>query len=53
MAVGSAMKGRTTDDGGLPQTTGKDNYAYVGKLIGVDLVADPEKILKPAIAVAR
>lgn len=36
--------------GGLNQITFKDNYAKYGKLIGVDLVASPEKITNLAIA---
>lgn len=38
--------------GGLPQTTGKANYAKVGKLVDVDLVNYPERIIEPRIAVA-
>jgi putative chitinase len=33
------------------QITGRDNYARAGKIIGVDLVANPDKALEPAIAV--
>jgi putative chitinase len=36
---------------GLVQITGRDNYARAGKIIGVDLVANPDKALEPAIAV--
>lgn len=35
---------------GLLQVTGKDNYTAVGKAIGVDLVAKPELMATPAIA---
>lgn len=35
---------------GLIQITGKDNYAKFGKLIGVDLVNDPDKANDPEIA---
>lgn len=35
---------------GLLQVTGKDNYTAVGKAIGVDLVALPELMATPAIA---
>ncbi len=49
-AVGN--DGWTYRGGGLPQTTGKDMYRKVGELVGVDLVAQPELILTPRIAVA-
>ena len=32
---------------GLKQLTGKDNYTRCGSAIGVDLVADPDLLLKP------
>jgi hypothetical protein len=35
---------------GYVQLTWKENYAKVGKLIGVDLIAYPEKALEPEIA---
>jgi putative chitinase len=35
---------------GLVQITGKDNYAKVGRLVGVDLVADPDASLQIDIA---
>lgn len=44
--------GWTYRGGGLPQTTGKDNYAAIGKMIGVDLVAQPGQIVQPKVAVA-
>lgn len=38
--------------GGFPQTTFKDNFAKVGKIVGFDLVKYPEKITDLNIAVA-
>ena len=35
---------------GYVQLTWKDNYARVGKLIGVDLIKNPEKALDPEVA---
>lgn len=35
---------------GFPQTTGKENYERSGKIVGVDLVAKPERMLDPKIA---
>lgn len=35
---------------GYAQLTHEDNYRRVGKLIGVDLIAKPERALEPAIA---
>ena len=35
---------------GLPQTTGKDNFRKVGHIVGVDLVAHPERLLEMPIA---
>jgi putative chitinase len=35
---------------GLIQVTGRANYDAVGKAIGLDLVADPDQLLKPDIA---
>jgi putative chitinase len=35
---------------GYPQTTGKENYQESGELVGVDLVAAPERMLEPRIA---
>lgn len=37
--------------GGLIHTTFKENYKITGERIGVDLVASPERITEPAIAV--
>lgn len=36
---------------GLPMLTGKDNYILYGKLLGVDLVDNPEKAAEPSISV--
>lgn len=36
--------------GGWPQTTGKVNYERSGKLVGVDLVKNPDRMLEPKIA---
>lgn len=38
--------------GGFPQTTGKENYQKVGRVVGVDLVGYPDRITEPRIAVA-
>ncbi len=35
---------------GLVQLTGKDNFARMGRLVGVDLVRHPERALEPEIA---
>lgn len=35
---------------GFAQLTGRANYLHYGRLIGVDLVADPDKALDPDIA---
>lgn len=35
---------------GYPQTTGKANYEQSGKIVGVDLVTNPERMLEPRIA---
>lgn len=35
---------------GYVQLTWKDNYARIGKLIGVDLIKNPEKALDPEVA---
>lgn len=35
---------------GYPQTTGRRNYKVFGDLVGVDLVANPERALEPEIA---
>ena len=46
-----------TDDGwdyrggGLDHLTGRDNYRAASSVVGVDLVAHPDRILEPAIAV--
>lgn len=37
---------------GLMQVTGRNNYAQVGRDIGVDLLADPDQLTEPAIALA-
>lgn len=37
---------------GLAQITGKDNYSRFGKLLDVDLSANPDKALQPDVAVA-
>ena len=42
---GRRYKGR-----GLIELTGRDNYALFGPLIGVDLIANPERAAEPAIA---
>lgn len=36
--------------GGYPQTTGARNFNEVGKLVGVDLINHPERIIEPEIA---
>lgn len=43
--------GWTYRGGGLPQTTGRANFAKVSKLVGVNLVAAPERIVEIRIAV--
>jgi len=56
LVYGGRMGNTGPDDGwvyrggGYPQTTGKDNYRTSGALVGVDLVANPERILEPRIA---
>lgn len=35
---------------GLKQLTGKDNYIRCGKALAVDLVADPDLLLRPGLA---
>jgi putative chitinase len=35
---------------GLLQTTGRGNYERTGKALGVDLVANPEKLAEPGLA---
>jgi len=35
---------------GLPQTTGHDGYAKLGATIGVDLLANPDLVISPALA---
>ena len=42
---GPKYKGR-----GLIQITGHSNYAAVGKALGVDLIAHPEKLIEPSLA---
>lgn len=37
--------------GGLDQLTGRDNYRALSAVVGLDLVAEPERILEPKIAV--
>ncbi|MGV1900133.1 glycoside hydrolase family 19 protein [Agrobacterium sp. 22-3674b3] len=46
-AAGKSWLGR-----GLVQLTHKDNYERMGKVIGVDLVTDPDKALQPGVAVS-
>jgi putative chitinase len=55
--VYAARLGNThADDGwlfrgrGLIQLTGRANYAHYGKLIGVDLIADPDRAGEPIVA---
>ncbi|WP_287363128.1 glycoside hydrolase family 19 protein [Mesorhizobium sp.] len=36
---------------GPKQITGKDNYRQLGRMIGVDLVKDPDALLDPAIGI--
>jgi len=54
---GGRMGNRSgTEDGwtfrgrGLSQITGRDNYARLGKLLGIDLVGDPDRALDARIA---
>lgn len=42
---GELYKGR-----GYVQITGDDNYDRVGKLIGINLISDPERTLEPEVA---
>ena len=35
---------------GLIQTTGRDNYKRTGEALGVDLIADPERLAEPVLA---
>lgn len=35
---------------GYVQITGRENYARLGRVLGVDLIADPERALEPALA---
>ncbi len=44
---GSKYKGR-----GLLQITGRENYRKIGDIIGVDLIANPEKVNDPEYAAA-
>jgi putative chitinase len=37
---------------GYPQLTWKSNYAKMSPIVGVDLVADPDRAMEPAIAIA-
>lgn len=37
---------------GLVQLTHKDNYERMGRVIGVDLLADPDRALEPGVAVS-
>ncbi|WCK01021.1 glycoside hydrolase family 19 protein [Agrobacterium tumefaciens] len=46
-AAGKSWLGR-----GLVQLTHKDNYDRMGKVIGVDLVEDPDRALEPGVAIS-
>jgi putative chitinase len=35
---------------GLIQTTGRDNYQRTGDALGVDLIAEPERLAEPELA---
>lgn len=45
-----ANDGWTYRGRGFPQTTGKENYERSGKIVGVNLVANPDRMLDPKIA---
>lgn len=53
---GGRLGNNTANDGwdyrgrGFPQTTGKENYERSGKIVGVNLVANPDQMLDPKIA---
>lgn len=53
---GGRLGNTDPDDGwnyrgrGFPQTTGKENYERSGKIVGVDLVKEPDRMLEPRIA---
>jgi len=55
-AIGSILGNTTATDGstykgrGLIQITGKDNYKRVGKILGIDLVSNPELVNDPKYA---
>jgi len=55
-AIGSILGNTTATDGstykgrGLIQITGKDNYRRVGKILGIDLVSNPELVNDPKYA---
>ena len=37
--------------GGFPQTTGRENYARMSGVIGIDILNNPDRALEPRIAV--
>lgn len=53
---GGRLGNDTANDGwlyrgrGYPQTTGEENYERSGKLVGIDLVKNPDRMLEPQIA---
>lgn len=59
LVYGGRMGNRPgTDDGWIflgrsyPQLTGYDNYGRAGRALGIDLVANPDRVLEPAIGIA-